>query len=149
MTNFLTGAIVGWSCSKDELGLYSICFLIKAFMANGQAYLVSLQYTDYNPNLKGADLDCYTTSVICHQLCLSAVGSAILFGSSWILFRGFRLVRLAPVVEGLAATTIFILIKEFIRQLSFAWLRFQTALALNIAVGALPIVRLLILMKKG
>jgi O-antigen/teichoic acid export membrane protein len=149
MTNFLTSAIVGRSCSKDELGFYSLCFLIAVFMVNSQAYLISWPYTVYSPKLKGADFDRYTTSVLCHQLCLSAVGSAILFGAAWILLRGFRLVGLASVMEGLAAVAIFILLKEFTRQLSFAWLRFQTALALDIAVGSLQIGGLLFLMKKG
>lgn len=135
-TNFLAGVAVGRSCSKEEFGLYALGFTAVVFLLNLQNTLVSLPYTVNCPGLPPGERKGYTSSSLLHQLAFSALCAATLFLAGWAFAASGGPGGLSGVLHALAIAMPFLLLREYSRQLNFAWLRGQSALAVDLATAA-------------
>jgi O-antigen/teichoic acid export membrane protein len=135
--NFLAGVAVGRTCSKEEFGLYALGFTVVVFLLNLQNTLVTLPYTINYPDLPGEGKTGYTSSSLLHHLAFSALCSAALFPAGWALAASGGPDGLARVLQALAIGIPFLLLREYSRQINFAWLRVRSALAVDLATAAI------------
>jgi O-antigen/teichoic acid export membrane protein len=133
--NFFAGVAVGRSCSKEEFGLYALGFSVVVFLLNIQNALIATPYTVYSPRLSGKELKSYTSSSLLHQVGYSASTAGVLFITGWLLSAGYGPVGLPPVLWALAIGIPFLLLREYSRQMSFAWLRVRSALLVDLSVA--------------
>lgn len=147
--NFLTGVIIGRACTKEQFGLFMLGFSIVLFVITLQTSLILTPYMVYSPRLKPGEHARYTGSTLIHQLGLSALAIAALAAGGAALSFGIGPQGLAPVVWTLVVVITFILMREYIRQISFANLCFKTALILDSVVAVVQICGLLLLAYLG
>jgi O-antigen/teichoic acid export membrane protein len=133
--NFITGVIIGRSCSKDEFGLYMLGLSIVLPVIDVQTSLVSTPYMIYSPHMEGQRLRLYAGSTLLHQLGLSALVTIALLAAAALSAMGIGPAGLAGVVLALAATILFVMFREFVRRISFAHLRVRDALVLDVCVA--------------
>ena len=143
--NFLTGVIIGRACTKEEFGLFMLGFSIWLFVMSLQTWLILTPYMVYSPRLKTGEHAQYTGSTLIHQLGLSVLAIVALAVGGVALSFGIGPQGLAPVVWILVVVITFILLREYIRQISFANLCFKTALILDSGVAVVQIGGLLLL----
>ena len=148
-TNFLTGVIIGRACTKEQFGLYTLGFSIWLLVMSLQTSLIVTPYMVYSPRLSPAEHARYACSTLVHQLALSALALCALALGGVAFSIGIGPRDLAPVAWTLAAVIPFILLREYIRQVSFATLRFKTALILDTGVSLVQIGGLLVLARLG
>lgn len=144
-TNFLTGVIIGRSCTKGEFGLYMLGLTIVLLAMELQMSLISTPYMVYSPHLKDHKLRLYIGSSMIHQFALSAVVILTLAASGGILSLGFGPPGLGPVVWVLVAIIGFIMFREFVRRVCFAGLKMELALLFDICVAVIQMVGVIIL----
>jgi len=148
-TNFLTGVFVGRYCTKEEYGLYMLCFTIILYLIELQNRLLSIPYTYFWPRLKQSIKSKYTGSIYIHQFFLSINAIlALLFIGPYIT-NLLGLEKLTPVLRTLAAVIFFVLVKEHLRKLLLAQLSMFRAFILDSCVAVLQIGGLLIILKLG
>ena len=148
-TNFLTGVIIGRACIKEQFGLFMLGFSIVLFVMNLQTSLILTPYMVYSPRLKPSEHARYTGSTLIHQLGFSALAIVALAVGGVALSFGIGPQGLAPVVWTLVVVITFILLREYIRQISFANLCVKTALILDSGVAVVQIGGLLLLAYLG
>ncbi len=148
-TNFLTGVIIGRACAKEEFGLYMLGFSIVLFVMNLQTSLISTPYMIYSPRLKGSAHVRYTGSTIIHQFGMSVIAVVALALGAVVLSLGIGPHGFAPVLWVLVVVITFILLREYVRQVCFANMRFKTALVLDSGVAIVQICGLLLLAHFG
>lgn len=148
-TNFLTGVIIGRACTKEQFGLFMLGFSIVLFVMNLQSSIILMPYMVYSPRLKPVEHARYTDSTLIHQLGLSTLAIVALVVGGVVLSSGIGPQGLAPVVWKLVFVIPFILLREYIRQISFANLRFKAALILDSGVSVVQICSLLLLAYLG
>lgn len=141
--NFISLIIVGRACVQAELGLYSLGFTVVLFAMNSQNALITSAYIVFSPRLEGEAAARYAGSTLVHQVVLSvslAAGLAAA-GAVFALFStpDAGLAGLERVLWALAACVLFILFKEYARQVCFAGLRTVTALALDVGASVLQV----------
>ncbi len=145
-TSFATSVLLARSAPREELGIYYLALGVVFFARGIQEQVVSAPYMIYCSRKQGAALDEYAGSALIHQmgmmlLTATLVAIALLCG-------------LAP-PESTAAFWLLILaaplllMREFIRQLSFAHLELKGAIALDVAVSLLQLGGLLALAATG
>lgn len=146
-TSFATSVIIGRLGSsaefrREELGIYFLGLSLVLFMRGLQAESILSSYTIFFHRRSGSSLDSYRGSKLVHHL----VGSA-LFIIGMVIFAGWRAdgAGLTRVLWILAAAAPFLLLREYLRQLSFAHLRLRAALILDTTVSALQLTGLLLL----
>ena len=148
--NFLTGVIIGRSCSADQFGLFMLGFSIAyVFIMDLQHSLVTSPYTVYSPRLAGSEAARYTGSTLVHALGLGVTAAAILavgaVGAKYIVvLRAFR-----SVLGALAAALALILLKEYARRVSLAQLKPRAALMVDLTAGLLQVGGLVLLAHGG
>ena len=147
--NFLTGVIIGRTCSKEEFGLYTLGFSIVIFVVNMHTSLIASPYMVYSPRLAGRELRVYTSNTLIHQFCLSALCVAALVIGGKALAAGFGLPGLAPVVLTLAVVIAALTGREYARQFSFAWLNTRVAFLLDACVAIIQLGGLLFLVSQS
>lgn len=132
--NFLTGIIIGRSCSKQDFGIYMMGYSAILFLVTVQNTLLGSPYTIRKPRLKPSELAIYTGSTVLHQVAFSLlVAAAIaLFGLPFAYPLGNR--QFAPLVWTLMLAVPLLLTKEFLRRLCFANLRPAAAFILDCGV---------------
>jgi O-antigen/teichoic acid export membrane protein len=148
-TNFLTGVVVARSCSRSELGLYSLGSTVVVLLLAVQSSTVSIPYTIYGARQAEADRAAYTGSTLVHQLCLAAGSLACLAALGPLAAARAAPPGLAHVLPLLACAVPFLLAREYGRQLMFARLRSSPALLLDAVVLAVQIPLLLSLARWG
>jgi O-antigen/teichoic acid export membrane protein len=148
LANFLTGALVGRSCPKEELGLYSLGFSVLLFCTGIQSAVISVPYTIYSPQVAERERAAYSGSSLVHQLVLSSLAAAVVGGGALVLGVAGQ-PSVAALLAMVAVALPFPLVREYGRQLLFARLRFPSALALDGAVAGLQLALLLSLRRLG
>ncbi len=144
-TNFFTGVIIGRSCTKEEFGLFTLGFSLVYLILGMQHSLISLPYTMLSPRLTERERFLYRGSALIQQIGLSLffalglVAASLVFSSSPIV----------PVLRALSFTIGLILLKECIRQMSFANLDIGVATCLDTGACVLQIGGLLALSLRG
>ncbi len=145
-TNFLTGMIIARTCSKEEFGIYVLFFNIIMFILDIQTSLISSSYMVYNQRLKGETHAVYTGSTIIQQLLFSLL-VIVTLGSLWIVSRGnFKDMGLEPTFHAVLSVIAFLMLREFLRRVSFATLKMEAAIMIDGSVAFLQLSGLVILL---
>ena len=135
---FLTGAIVGRHCPRDQFGVFMLSLTVLAWLTNIQMAFVTTPYIYTGAGLDPAARRTYAGSTLLHMLGYGVAATAVLAVIS----------RLAPVQHNagaagtytaLAAVLLVLLAKEYCRQVAFAHLAVNSAFLLDAAVGVLQI----------
>jgi O-antigen/teichoic acid export membrane protein len=145
-TSFATSIIIGRICGRSELGVYALALSVVLFARGIQEQLVIAPYMIYCGRRKGAAAASYAGSSLVHQLlillatciCLAALGATGL---------GPQLVQ--PLVGLLLLVAPLLLLREFVRQMSFARLEISAAIATDALIAALQLGGLLLLSRWG
>lgn len=133
IANFVTGVLVARACSKEDYGIYVLAWSILLIFVSAQRALVHIPFTVYMPKLSDIEKDTYQGSTLAHTTLLSftlfivltiasvSIGDTIVYRSGSI--QQFGLI--------LAALTIPLLFREYIRSILFARLDFISSLFAN------------------
>jgi O-antigen/teichoic acid export membrane protein len=148
-TNFLTGVIIGRICTKEEFGLYMIGFTIVIFLMNFQSSLILGAYSVYSPRLEGTEQTLYTGSTLIHQLAFSVLAIIFMGLGAGAVLLGYGPKGIETISWTLVWVSAFILLREYVRQVSFAHLEMQAALILDSAVAIIQVGGLLLLVYLG
>ena len=146
-TSFATSVIIGRLGSRadfrrEELGIYFLGLSLVLFVRGLQSESILSSYTIFFHRRSGSSLDSYRGSKLVHHLVVSA-----LFIIGLIMFALWRAsaTGLTDVLWILAGAAPFLLLREYLRQLSFAHLRLSAALMLDTGVSVLQVSGLLLL----
>ena len=141
--SFIAGIIIGRACGKDEFGLYVLGLTIVTFVISFQSSLITTPYMIQIARLKGTEKDSFTGSTFIHELMISlTVTLLIMIASFFILYRNSQMFK---VLLSLAAGIPFIVMREYIRQISLARLHAVSVLILDSLILCIQIVVLLML----
>lgn len=144
--NFVTNVIIGRACGKPELGLYGLVWSLVFFARGVQEQLVTSPYMVYCGRRHPGELPRYTGSILVHQLALAMLATLLVAGWTW---SGYAPPDLVPVLGVLVTALPMLLLREFVRALSFAHLEAMTALILDSVVVALQLTALALLAAFG
>ena len=134
--NFLTGVLLGRACGDDELGVYGLAMTCVYIGIGIQTELTSSPYHVFCIRRDRRALARYTGSVLMHQL---AILVALLIGGAAVLAATGQLTELAPVLATLVWAGPLLVTREFVRQMTFARLRFGLALGLDVVAGTVQV----------
>jgi O-antigen/teichoic acid export membrane protein len=145
-TSFATSVLLGRCSSREELGVYYLALSVVFFARGVQEQLVSAPYMIYCGRKRDEELAQYAGSALLHQCGVMLATAAILVLA---LASGFapRGVEAAFWLLVLAAP--LLLVREFVRQMSFAHLDLGRAIALDIAAAILQFAALAVLAATG
>jgi O-antigen/teichoic acid export membrane protein len=138
-TNFITGVIVGRTCTKDEFGLYMLGLSIVLLVLDLQTSLISSPYMVYSPRLPARDRALYTGSALIQHGIVAMTVVSILAAGLLVVVPTIDLEGLTNVVTAVAVAVSFILLREFTRRVHFANLRFGSAIVLDLSVAIVQI----------
>ncbi|PWB82115.1 MAG: hypothetical protein C3F08_00460 [Candidatus Methylomirabilota bacterium] len=147
--NFLTGAIIGRVCAKDEFGLYMLGLSIVFIVMAPQTSLISPPYTVFSPRLDASARATLTGSVVVHQLLVTALIALGLATVALALPAAGTDANMPFVIQALATVIVFILFKEFARSICFAIMDFKLALFLDAISSLLQVFMLVALAEAG
>jgi O-antigen/teichoic acid export membrane protein len=136
-TNFAAGIIIARSCTKEEMGLYTLGFSLILLMTDFQTSLITTPYMVFAPRLKGRDHALYTGSTLIHQCAFCLLTMFGVFCAAFAVSHGMGRQGLGPVLWSLSIVIALIMLREHARRVSFARLRLKTAFLFDtsIAVG--------------
>ncbi len=144
-TNFLTGIIIARTCSKEEFGLYMLCFSIVVFVLEVQTALISSPYMVYSPRLEGRRHAAYMGNSLFQQFLLIVLVVLGLCAGLALAVRGVGPEGLSPVLPALILVIWALMLREFIRRICFAGLEMMTAFFVDTAVALVQLSSLLLL----
>ena len=147
--NFLTGLILGRMVSKDQFGLYLLGLTILTLAMNIQEFIILMPYTIFSPRRKGRELVRYTSGTLIHQIVLTVVVVLLLLAGVAATFLGLGPPGLGSVMEALALTGGFVLLRYYARNVCFASLEMGTALLLDGGVSVLQVTGIFLLAGLG
>lgn len=133
-TNFATSIVLGW-CGKSELGLYYLALSLLVFVRGVQEQLVIAPYTIYH-NHRKADASRFAGSTLAHQLLIAGAMSLVL---ALIFVTGWGPAQLVPLALLLAGVAPLYLLREYLRQISFAHLHVTGALYTDLLIAAIQL----------
>ncbi len=148
-THFLTSVIVGRVCGPQELGDYSLAFMMYLFAICVQRALISLPFTTYGNYLQGDERRAFSGSSLAHFAVFGLSAMALLGSASGALACGFGPPSLAPLVGMLAVTFPLAFLVEFARKFALARLKMTTLLSIDVAMSGIQIGGLLLLASLG
>jgi O-antigen/teichoic acid export membrane protein len=137
--NFLTGAIIGRTCGKDEFGLYTLGFSLVFFIATVQNSLIWTPYMIFSPRLSDRERAKYAGSSFIQQIVLSAIAIVFLAAGALAPNWGIGSRELSGVLWALAAVSAFVFARESVRQVCFSRLKMGTAFLLDCAAAVAQI----------
>jgi O-antigen/teichoic acid export membrane protein len=135
-TNFAITVILGRLCGKPELGLYYLPLQAVVFARSLQEQLIASPYLVYGARKSPQESSRYAGSTLVHELIL-LVGVSLVFAAA-AAFAGLS-PELSDLLWLLVAAAPLLLLREFIRQFSFAQLRVSQALTLDAGVSLLQL----------
>jgi O-antigen/teichoic acid export membrane protein len=148
-TNFLTGVILARTCSKEELGLYTLGFSLILLMTDLQTSLITTPYMVFAPRLKARAHALYTGSTLIHQLVFCLITMLGVAGGAIAVTHGMGPRGLGPVLWALSVVIALILLREHARRVSFARLRLVTAFLFDTSIAVGQVGGLLLLARLG
>jgi O-antigen/teichoic acid export membrane protein len=145
---FATSIIIGRD-SKEMLGLYYLALSIVLFVRGIQESLVAAPYKVFCHRQDVETLPQYAGSSLIHHTLVTILVIAILFVLTKIPLGTLMPDGLQPTMLVLVLTLPLILLRELLRQLSFARMRFTGALAIDSCVAIVQIAGLAWLSSSG
>jgi O-antigen/teichoic acid export membrane protein len=138
-TNFAITIILSRLCGKPEVGLYYLALQVVFFSRGVQEQLIASPYLVYGGRKQGSDAARYAGSTIAHEVVLLAsVSASMAIAAAY----GGLSPELSELLWLLVGAAPLMLIREFIRQFSFAQLKVAQVLALDCGVAALQLAAL-------
>lgn len=131
---FATSIIIGRE-SKEMLGIYYLALSIVLFVRGIQESLVSAPFKVFCHRQEEATLPRYAGSSLVHHTFVSIAVVSVLLFLGWLPIDAFLPEGFRAVIVALAFTLPLILLREFLRQISFARLRFSGALVVDSCVA--------------
>ena len=129
--NFATQFLLAHALTREGFGLFGVGYTIVQLLLNTQASLITAAYMVNLPRRSAEDRAQYTGSTLIHQIVLAIVGVfGLALGAGSMLALGHDN-GLGGVLACQAAVIVFILFRDYARQLSFASLRVGEALGLD------------------
>jgi O-antigen/teichoic acid export membrane protein len=147
--NFVSGIIMGRLCPKEEYGLYALGLSLVLLITDFQSTLISTPYIVYSPRLQSHDRRRYAGSTFIHQIAFSAITAFLLLCGLGAVYAGMAPQGFTRVLEVLAAVIVFIMLKDFIRQMCFASLNVKAALFVDSMAALIQIGCLTLLAYSG
>jgi len=147
--NFLTSVIIGRVCSQDEFGLYTLGFSIVLFAATAQSALILSPFSVLSPRLDQRERLLYSGSSLIGQLVFSLVVGAALIVAGLLSPAQGGISRLGPVLVALGLVLLFVQLREYCRQVSFARLDVRGAFFFDLMTLGLQSSGLLLLAFSG
>ncbi|HEY2881290.1 MAG TPA: polysaccharide biosynthesis C-terminal domain-containing protein [Pirellulales bacterium] len=155
--NFLTMVLVGrsvgqhvaGSSAEHQVGLYQLGFSIIVLATTAQNALISSPYAVFGLQLSRRRRAEYAGSTLVHQWIFSAFVAVVLALVGVAAVFGLGPADLKSIAWILALVLPFVLLREFVRRISFAHLQVATVLLLDIAVAVLQLGGLLALKLTG
>ncbi len=139
LTNFLTGIIVGRFTTKEEFGLFLLGYTTIYLALDIQGAFITTPYTIYFPQYNPKQRQTYTGSTLIHQILFSAILTVFLLLVIFIIPQNSLPANLSSVIPSLTIVLWFLLLRGYIRRISYAGLKIKSALWLDIGVGALQL----------
>jgi O-antigen/teichoic acid export membrane protein len=134
-TTFITGALIGRVCTKEEFGLYTVGFSLLTLSMTLQGSLISTPFMVRYPHLSGDDARSFAGSSLVHQLVFAIAASVLVLIGGAISF--FYDIQVGPVFVALGTALAFLLARDYVRQTCFARLAYAQALLLDIMLAAI------------
>jgi O-antigen/teichoic acid export membrane protein len=139
--NFAITIILSRSAGKAETGLYYLALQLVFFLRGVQDQLIGAPYMVYSNRKSAEKASSYAGSSLVHELLLLTLAATALgVTSAW----GGCSSELSDLLWLLVLAAPLMLLREFIRQITFADLRVVEALLLDVAVVALQLTGLLV-----
>ena len=148
-TNFFTALIIARSCSKEDLGVYSLAWTIVLFLVAVQGNVISVPYTMYCHRRDGHELSTYAGSTLVHQGITSLGAMICILGFAFVLSLGVGPEGLRPVAWVLLGVAPFLLLREYARRFTFAHLALFTAITIDVVAAVAQLSVLLWLRHEG
>lgn len=136
-TSFLTSVLIARLCTREDLGVYALALSLVTLLRGVQGELVCSPYTIYCHRCEDGTLPTYTGSTLVHYLLLTAASVLALGGVAQFAAPavGWVLVGAVP----------FLLLREYVRQVSLSQLRLTAVLAIDASVSVLQLGGLVLL----
>ena len=142
ITNFLTAILVARTCSKEEFGFYVLGLTLLMTLLIVQRSLVSTPFVVYSPHLKTHDHDAYFGSTLIHHLSISGIASVGFALAAGVLYLTRRGQGMDAVLIALSLGSVPILLRDFMRYVLLADLRFWTSLLMGLAANLATVIAL-------
>jgi len=142
IANFLTGVLVARACSKSEYGVYVLCFTLLTVAMNIQTSLTGTPFTVFSPRLRDKEHRLYLGSTLVQHLMVSAFAALGFLTVAAVFSHTGRTDNLAGVLFALAAASVFILLRDFIRYVLLAQLRVWASLLMSLVANVAIVVML-------
>lgn len=145
-TSFATSVLLARCVAREELGIYYLALSVYYFVRGIQEQIVSAPYMIYCSRRRDQELAEYAGSALVHQCGVVIVTAIALLAATLSglappgIEKAFWLLLLAAPP---------LLIREFVRQMSFAHLDLRRAIGLDISAAVLQLVILAILAATG
>ena len=140
-TSFLTSVIIARSGSRQTLGAFFLAWNVLIILQAIQGDLISSPYMIHSRRRSGSDADSYTGSVLVHQLLLAGAACFII-ALGLCLFR----YKSGPTLETFReegvvflAVLPFLLMRHFVRHLSYAQMRIGATTVVDISIAAIQL----------
>lgn len=133
-TNFATSIFVGW-CGAAELGIYFLAHSLLVFARGIQETIITVPYTIYHNRRPAQDAARFAGSTLAHQLLLAATVSLVLAA----LFAFHPGGGLGSSALLLAYVAPLYLLREYLRQISFAHEHVAGALVADLLIAAVQL----------
>ncbi len=135
IANFLTSVLVARACTKAEYGIYVLGLTLLMTAMGIQTSLSGTPFTVLSPPLKGKDRQFYLGSTLVQHLIISAVASVAFVVAAGVVFITGRTDDFANVLVALAAASVFVLFRNFMRYVLLAQLRVWASLLMGLAAN--------------
>ncbi len=145
--NFLTVVLLGRYAYEAELGVYALVFSVFVLITTGQAALLTTPYTVLRSQRTRGDIAGFGGSVWLASVGVAALASAIGVSIAGALCLAGGSAASAVLCAGLIAP--FVLQRDLLRRVLFAWLRFEAVFAIDAIVGVIRLALLAWLAVEG
>ncbi len=135
-TSFAITVILGRLCGKPEVGLYYLALQAVLLARGVQEQLIASPYLVYGGRKQGHAAATYAGSSLVHEMSLLA---AVMLTISLVARFGGWTPPVAELLWLLVGAAPLMLLREYIRQISFAELRVGEALAVDCGVATLQL----------
>lgn len=137
--NFITSVVIGRLCGETDLGVYFLGISVFYFVRGMQEQILAGPYTVYSQRRSPEALPAYAGSILIHQAifaCLTMGGLAV---AETVLKLGYGPQQFLRVVPILTATLPLLLLRDLLRQMTYATLSVRPALLLDILASMLQV----------
>ena len=142
IANFLAGVLVARAYSKGEYGFYVLGFTLLMLTVNVQGSLCGTPFTVFSPSLKGRDRRVYLGNTLILHLAISLLTAIGFIFAAFVVSAIMPTDALASIFFALAAVSVFMLLRDFMRYVLLAQFHVWASLFMGLAVNLATVVML-------